>query len=202
MDKMPALLLVGPTGSGKSPLGALLEKRMGWTHFDFGHQLRLVARGEEIPGLTKSERDYVRGLLSSHSLFPNHRFPIVQKILKYFLERNIHAPGIILNGLPRHVSQAIDVSDFLEIKRVAVLDCSHENSARRVALRVKGLANDHPGRSDDFLEAINRKFVLYTRETAPLIDHYQSTGAQVIRIPVDVGTNEAQIATQIIESIG
>ena len=200
MDKPLALLLIGPTGSGKSPLGALLEKRMGWVHFDFGHQLRLVARGEEIPGITESDRKYVKELLLSHLLIPNEKFVIVEKILKYFLERNVHAPGIILNGLPRHLGQALDVSGILDVKRVAVLDCSLQDSVQRVALRTKGLSSDHSGRTDDLPSAINEKFAIYTRESTPIIDHYQNTGAHVVRIAVETGTNEAQIATQIIES--
>jgi hypothetical protein len=43
----PAILLVGPTGSGKTPLGALCEKKGLWQsrvfHFDFGAILRRIA---------------------------------------------------------------------------------------------------------------------------------------------------------------
>jgi adenylate kinase family enzyme len=201
MDKPRALLLIGPSGSGKSPLGALLEKRMGWAHFDFGHQLRIVARDEEIPGLTVAERNYIKELLSSHSLFPDESFPIIEKILNYFLERNVHAPGIILNGLPRHIGQAISISNIFDIQRVAVLECSGQTSFERTMLRKKGLSDDHAGRADDTPKAVAKKFNIYTQHTAPIVEHYESIGAQVMRIPVGNGTSESQIATKIIESI-
>ena len=45
-----ALLLLGPTASGKTPLGKLIEERglwdFRWVHFDFGAQMR--KRGKEI----------------------------------------------------------------------------------------------------------------------------------------------------------
>ena len=47
-----AVLLVGPTGCGKSPLGQLLErlglKGMRCLHFDFGKRLRKI--NAERPG--------------------------------------------------------------------------------------------------------------------------------------------------------
>ena len=41
-----AILLLGPTGSGKTPLGQVLEERglwgHAWSHFDFGANLREI----------------------------------------------------------------------------------------------------------------------------------------------------------------
>ena len=186
MDRTRAILLIGPSGSGKSPLGALLEKRMGWAHFDFGHELRLIARGEGDFGLVESEREYIRDLLHEHSLFPNDKFDIVEKILADFLYRHNHTPGVILNGLPRHVGQAEGVSRHVDIKSVVVLDSSKRNSIRCLEQRLMGLA---------------RKFVLYTKRTEPLIDHYEGLGVNILRIPVGHGTSESDIAADIISAV-
>lgn len=201
MHRPQAILLLGPTGSGKSPLGALLEKRMGWAHFDFGHELRLIARGEGDFGLTDAEREYVKDILHDHALFPDDKFHIVEKILTDFLDRNSHAPGIILNGLPRHIGQTEGVSQHVDIKSIAVLDCNREVSANRIVDRLKGLTNDHAGRTDDTHRAHERKFIHYTRRTGPLIDHYEDTGVGIIRVPVGRDTNEADIATEIIKAV-
>jgi len=196
---MPAMLLVGPTGSGKSPLGAFLERQTGWIHFDFGHELRAIARGAIDHGLTDDEIACVTDVLHSHDLFPDERFPIVKKILRSFMRKNGHAPGIILNGLPRHIGQAKDIGELIEIRKVAVLNCTPRVAAERVTRRHKGFTSDHSGRSDDTLEAILKKLTAFVRETVPLVDHYRGTGTDVIDITVDTRTTENKIATKILE---
>lgn len=201
MDKPRAILLIGPVGVGKSPLGAMLEKRMGWAHFDFGHHLRLIARGEEIPGLTESDREYVKEILHTHSLFTDDKFHIIERILNDFIDRNDHVPGIILNGLPRHIGQAKDILKLVEIESVAVLDCPKDVSARRVERRVAELSADHEGRADDRPEVVEHKFLLYTKVTEPLIDHLEGLGTNVLHIPIGNGTSESEIASSIIKAV-
>jgi adenylate kinase family enzyme len=196
---MPAMLLVGPTGSGKSPLGAFLERQTGWVHFDFGHELRAIARGAADHGLTDEEVAYVTELLHSHDLFPDEKFPIVKKILRSFMRKHGHAPGIILNGLPRHIGQAKDVGEIIEIKKVAVLNCTPGVAAERVTRRAKGLTSDHSGRSDDTHGAILKKLAAFARETMPLVDHYRGSGTDVIDVTVDTRTTENRIAAKILE---
>jgi len=201
MHRPKAILLIGPVGVGKSPLGAMLERRMGWAHFDFGHQLRLIARGEGVPGLTESDREYVREVLHTHSLFPDDRFHIVEKILRDFIDRNDHVPGIILNGLPRHIGQANDISKLVDIQSVAVLECPKDVSMRRVERRVAGMSPDHEGRADDRPEIVEHKYLLYTSRTTPLIDHYTELGTNLLRIPIGNGTSESDIASEIIKAV-
>ncbi len=201
MDRTQAILLMGPSGCGKSPLGALLEKKTGWAHFDFGHELRLIARGEGDFGLEGHERSYVRDVLHEHALFPDDKFAIVEKILSDFLDRNVHAPGVILNGLPRHIGQAEGISKHVDIKSVVVLDCPKEESARRVLDRVRGLTSDHSGRTDDYPQAVEEKFLLFTKRTAPLIEHYAESGVRIMRVPVGRGISESDVASHIIKAV-
>ena len=70
----PSLLLMGPTGSGKTPLGEEIERRgldgRRCVHFDFGANLRAVAAD---PGswdmLTAEELESVRTSLATGALF-------------------------------------------------------------------------------------------------------------------------------------
>ena len=60
-----AILLLGPTGSGKTPLGAALEEHgvcgRQCLHFDFGENLRACAEGRGT--LTDEEMAFLRGVL-------------------------------------------------------------------------------------------------------------------------------------------
>ena len=53
-----ALLLIGPTGSGKTPLGELLERSGLWgrpcRHFDFGERMRRIALQSAVGGMALS----------------------------------------------------------------------------------------------------------------------------------------------------
>ena len=196
---MPALLLIGPTGSGKSPLGALLEKHTGWAHFDFGHELRAIARGAADLDLGEVEVEYIAKLLSNHKLFPDEKFDTVKRILGSFLKENGHAPGIILNGLPRHVGQARDLRKMVEIKKVAVLNCTPRDAAARIARRVRGETSDHATEPDDTHEAVLAKLATFAEETIPLVDHYRNSDTDIIDVIVESGTTESNIASRILE---
>jgi len=188
-----ALLLIGPTGSGKSPLGNLLEKEMGWAHFDFGHRLRMISYRENAHGLGEEDVDFIRDLLEEHALFPDDRFDIVENILTFFLNDRKSAPGVILNGLPRHTGQAEAIAPILDIRYLAVLDCRPEDIAERIIRRKSGLTNDHADRSDDTPSAIRKKMELFNNRTKPLIDFYRSIGVEIITLPVETDTREDEL---------
>ncbi len=189
-----ALLLIGPTGSGKSPLGNLLEGKMGWAHFDFGHRLRMISSGENIHDLSENDVDFIRNLLEEHALFPDDRFDIVERVLTFFLNERKSAPGIILNGLPRHTGQAEAIAPILDIRYLAVLDCGSEAVAERIIRRKSGLTSDHANRSDDTPDAIRKKMDLFNDRTKPLIDFYRNGGVEIITLPIETETREDELA--------
>lgn len=73
MKRLQAILLVGPTGSGKTPLGELLQRKGLWQrrccHFDFGWNLRRIVEGEVSPEyLTQEEMTFLHWVLHSGAL--------------------------------------------------------------------------------------------------------------------------------------
>ncbi len=67
----PALLLLGPTGLGKTPLGLLLEARglagHRCVHFDFGDNLRqAVARYQPDDILSREDIEFLRHVLEEN----------------------------------------------------------------------------------------------------------------------------------------
>ena len=79
-----ALLILGATGTGKTPLGEFLEGNglngRRCVHFDFGSCLRAVADGTWLaPELTESDADFVRSVLESNALLEDGEFYIAKK---------------------------------------------------------------------------------------------------------------------------
>ena len=137
-----AILLLGPTGSGKTPLGDLLEARTGGVHLDFGSRLRAANEG-----FSPRERALIAESLRTGALLENENFPIAAK----FLEAAMGEAGlVILNGLPRHVGQARDVDALIDIRAVIVLEATPEVILERIARDTGG---DRTGRRDDEVHA-------------------------------------------------
>lgn len=187
-SRIPALLLVGPTGSGKSPLGKILERLSGWIHLDFGELLREIAAGEESYGLSGEECDFVRGLLRENALFPDDAFALIGTVLESFLAKRAgvagRPPGLVLNGLPRHVSQAVSLSAYVDVRRVAFLNASAELVHERVARRRRGVGGDHAGRADDSVADVRRKLLVFEERTRPLLAYYAERAVPITELVV------------------
>ena len=192
-----ALLLVGPTGSGKTPLGDICEEKgLGegrCTHFDFGENLRKIARtGEGPASLTEEEKKTISWSLKTGALLENKYFHIARKILLNFARQAqlVEPDLILLNGLPRHVGQARDIDAIIEIKKVVYLECSPLVARERIRLNSGG---DREGRKDDSLEAIQKKLELFHSRTLPLLEHYRNKHVDIEKINVQVETKPLQL---------
>lgn len=191
-----AMLLIGPTGAGKSPLGEQLQQHgLGGKcchHFDFGSQLRAVAAAEAPPaGFTGAEHFFIRDMLEKALLLEKEHFQLAEKIIAAFLKVRQYEQGdlIVLNGLPRHLEQAKDMDRVVAVGMVVVLDCPPE----AVHARIRGNAGgDRTGRDDDGQRLIDKKLRIFRERTEPLIEHYRSAGSTVIRLNVAAETSAAQ----------
>ncbi len=93
-----AILLIGPTGSGKTPLGELLEGKglfgSRCFHFDFGKNLREIAlKDKPIGSLTRADIDLIRYLVESRALLEDEQFHIAEKILGGVMLETAEWPG-------------------------------------------------------------------------------------------------------------
>ncbi len=197
MRSNEAILLLGPTGAGKSPLGDCLAEQglngRRCVHFDFGAQLRhAAAHGGR--GLSDEDVVYVRKVLAEGALLEDEAFGIARGILKHFMaDREVRAEDrVVLNGLPRHVGQARDVGSVLDVTMVVVLECSAEVVRARIAQNSGG---DRTGRTDDSIAQIEHKLSLYAERTHPLLDHYRAEGVQLRLVPVGIATTPTDIVT-------
>ena len=201
-----SLLLIGPTGAGKTPLGDLIEKRgvhgRRCLHFDFGHQLRMAAGMEGPPEeFTREEHSFIRGVLLQGLLLENEHFLIAEKILHRFLRVNDFGPEdiLLLNGLPRHTDQARDVDRIAEVKGLVILECTPEDVHGRI---LSNAGRDRTGRKDDGIGMIRKKLAIYRDRTTPLVEHYSNAGSKVARIRVTASSTAEELYSAFIPLSG
>ena len=183
-----ALLLIGPTGSGKTPLGDLFEQKgingTRCLHFDFGSELRSIA-GEAGPpgGFEDREHSFIKDVLEKGLLLENEHFHIAGKIVLHFMRRKGYRAGdlLVLNGLPRHRGQAEDMKGLVKFRGLMVLDCAAETVFVRISENSGG---DRTGRADDGLALVRKKLQIFSERTEPLIDYFTDSGIPVHRFPV------------------
>ncbi len=195
-----AVLLLGPTGSGKTPLGdrfaqnGLAGRRC--VHFDFGRNLRdVVASGGRGTDLDAAELAFLAEVLNSGALLENETFHIARRIFEAFCRANdvAHEDIVVLNGLPRHAGQAADVAAFVDVRAVICLECDAATVYRRIATDAGG---DRAGRDDDSRAEIAAKLRVFEKRTAPLLDRYASGGVRIVRVSVtDESTLESVVAS-------
>jgi adenylate kinase len=197
----PAVLLVGPTGSGKSPLGDELEKRgLGGrrcVHFDFGANLRRAARGEAPElGLLPPELERVRASLASGALFEAEDLPMIEKALRRFAAARVLGQGdlLVLNGLPRHPEQAEALAPLVAVQSVVSLVAEASVIQARIRLDTGG---DRAGRPDDALEAVARRLEIFGERTAPLIAYYEERRVPFTVIRVTAGMTAAEMYSRL-----
>jgi adenylate kinase len=191
-----AILLLGPTGSGKTPLGRLLAERglqgRRCLHFDFGAELRRAA-SDGAPGLDAKALAVLRAVLACGRLLTDAEFPIAEALLRECVAA--HGAGedawLILNGLPRHAGQAEAMERLVRVRTVAVLECAPDVVRERIRRNSGG---DRMGRADDTPAAVEARLRLFTERTEPLCAFYAARGARVIRIPVQVMTRAQEVA--------
>ena len=183
-----AILLLGPTGVGKSPLGDVIAQNglIGRTcrHLDFGSELRGAISGDRrSAAYSITELDFIHGVLERGLLLENEHFSLAKKIISLYLDQVGFAQHevLVLNGIPRHAGQANDIAMLAVIHAVVVLDCSTDEVVCRIRENIGG---DRTDRVDDNAELINKKLSIFRERTAPLINHYTQRRCALYSISV------------------
>jgi adenylate kinase len=199
-----SILLLGPTGVGKTPLGELIGKNgingKKCHHFDFGSELRSILELQPADAFDRKELSFIRDVLGKGALFENGDFPLAEKIFRRFLLRTDFRGGdlLILNGMPRHTDQARYMDRIAAVNMAVLLVCEPGDVYRRIALDSGG---DRSSRIDDSLEMIRRKIEIFTARTAPLIGHYAEQGCKNLQITITSDTTPEKAYEKFIEAL-
>ena len=201
MDPYEAILIIGPTGSGKTPLGALIERKGLWGrrcfHFDFGLDLRNIgAQGSPPPGFSMDDFNIIQNSIKTGKLLENKDFHIARKTFTVFINsRHINTDDlVVLNGLPRHMGQVDDVDSFLNVISVAYLECPFDVVFERIRLNTGG---DRFNRADDAYDAVKNRLSIFKEQTMPLLEHYRKKGICVKSIEIGMNTDSEAVFAEI-----
>ncbi len=160
------IVLFGPPGAGKGTQSDKIIDKYNLTHISTGDLFRKhLSEGTELGKIAKKYMD-------EGNLVPDD---VVIKMVEIIISECIDCPGVIFDGFPRTVNQAIALDQMLEkfeetISGMILLEVEEEELINRILLRGKT-----SGRTDDQdLEKINNRIEVYKEETLPVANYYKS----------------------------
>lgn len=161
-----SILIFGCPGSGKGTQGEVLGKMPNLMHLAMGDIFRALDKDSDIG---KESLSYsTKGRLCPDELtvrvFIHH---VGQLVEQETIKPDYHT--LILDGIPRTITQVEQLADFISVKRII-----HLVMADRDALIARLTARaSKSGRPDDADPAvIEKRLEVYERETQPVLDAY------------------------------
>lgn len=213
------LIFLGPPGAGKGTHAQILSKKYKLVHLATGDILRKNIRAKTDIGL-KAKEIIEKGELVSDDIINNMMFEEMKALGD--------SKGIILDGFPRTLGQAMALDEFLvgeneTLRAVVNIDTSEEVIVKRLSGRrispgtgrvyhihnlppkKDGICDDTGEklsiRKDDEPETVRKRLTVYKKETAPLIEFYENKGL-LNNVPGDEGIEKVQASlTELFEKI-
>ncbi|XP_050307219.1 adenylate kinase isoenzyme 5 [Anthonomus grandis grandis] len=168
----PVLWVIGGPGSNKAALCSSAAKDNGWTHISLGKLLR--AQAESSQPLSRKEITKLKECISNGDLVPSET---VMKHVDTIMESNADAKGIILDGFPRDMDQALEFENkFKQKPTIILLDCSKLQLGK--------------GRLDDSVTAFRRRLEIFRQSSLPMLKAMDNIGRLTI---VDGDTDSAPV---------
>jgi adenylate kinase len=164
MGGAPAIVLLGPPGSGKGTQAEQLTDELGFTVLSTGDLLRAArANGTELG--RKAEQYMDRG-----DLVPDD---LILAMIEQELEK-LHGEPVLFDGFPRTVAQADALAEALgrrdrALTGVVQIDVPDDEVTVRILHRGQGREDDNP-------ETVRERLHVYHGETEPLVRYYDERG--------------------------
>jgi len=183
----PRVLILGPPGAGKGTQSGNIAGEYGVEHVTTGDALR-ANKDMDLSGMD-TEYDTPRQYMEAGDLVPD---AVVNRIVK---EALASAEGFVLDGYPRNLEQAEELSGMTDLDVVLSLEVSREELVDRLTGRrvcdecganfhvefdrpaEEGVCDECGGdlvqREDDRPEAVENRLDVFEENTAPVVDHYR-----------------------------
>ena len=189
--KYDTYLIIGAPGSGKGTQGKILGAIPRFFHCACGDVFRSLdtrtelgqkfleyaSRGQLVPDdvTVKLWQANIADVVRSHTFKPD-------------------IDSLILDGIPRNVSQAEIMSDILDVRKVFHLSCPDRT---QLVSRLKKRALKDNRFDDANEEVIRRRLSTYDAESKPLLDYY---GPDLIQ-EVDAQQTPIKVTFDILQAI-
>lgn len=163
------VVIFGAPGSGKGTQSERIINEYGLYHISTGEVLRdHIARGTDLGVIADS-------YISKGQLIPDD---LMVKVLAHVLDSHpeLTAKGVIFDGFPRTIPQAVALNAMLAERNAAVdavvgLEVDEKDLIERMLRRGK-----ESGRADDNIDTIKNRLDVYHNQTSPLRDYYKQEG--------------------------
>nr|XP_028588887.1 adenylate kinase isoenzyme 5 [Podarcis muralis] len=159
------ILVIGGPGSGKGTQSLKIAERYGFEYISVGELLRKKIHN------TSSNRKWslIAKIITTGELAPQETTitEIKQRLMQIPDEE-----GIVIDGFPRDVAQALSFEDQICTPDLVVfLSCSNQRLKERLMKRA-----EQQGRPDDNLKATQRRLTNFKQNTVPLVKYFQERG--------------------------
>ncbi|XP_054547421.1 adenylate kinase isoenzyme 5 isoform X2 [Talpa occidentalis] len=159
------ILVIGGPGSGKGTQSLKIAERYGFQYISVGELLRKKIHN------TSSNRKWslIAKIITTGELAPQETTitEIKQKLMQIPDEE-----GIVIDGFPRDVAQALSFEDQICTPDLVVfLACANQRLKERLLKRA-----EQQGRPDDNLKATQRRLMNFKQNAAPLVKYFQEKG--------------------------
>ncbi|XP_068605289.1 adenylate kinase isoenzyme 5 [Brachionichthys hirsutus] len=178
------ILVIGGPGSGKGTQCLKIAERHGFQYVSVGELLRK----KMIHNATSNRKwSLIAKIITNGELAPQETTitEIKQKIMKI-----PDANGIIIDGFPRDVGQALSFEDQICTPDLVVfLACTSHRLKERLQKRA-----EQQGRPDDNPKAIDRRLTNFKQNTIPLVKYFQERG---LIVTLDADRDEEEVFCDI-----
>ncbi|MDR0532833.1 MAG: nucleoside monophosphate kinase [Verrucomicrobiales bacterium] len=164
--KYATYLFFGSPGSGKGTHGRILGTVPGFCHLACGDVFRSL---DMHTPLGRAFADYsAAGKLVPDGLVMELWQSQIQAMIALG-KFNPRRDRLILDGIPRNLSQAGILDDYLDVIKVFHLTCSNDDE---LVSRMRRRALKDNRMDDANEETIRRRLQVYRKETLPVLEHY------------------------------